>query len=212
MRSCVWLFATPWTAARQAPLSWDYPGKKTGSGCHALLQGIFPPQGLNLGLLPLLHRWDDSLRLALPMRHLQTEGQRNDATSEWQIWNFISGSLVSECEHFTATQCYLQKWQSHQRDIAWVLTPGSPLLNPVPPSWGCYLLSLRSSQTHILMSETTRAVHTTWLLRQAGKAGLNVHLKWQIKKPTPANKSSHNGNLSLNSRSSAIQGNVLTMS
>ena len=29
----------------------DYPGKNTGVGCHAVLQGIFPTQGLNLGLL-----------------------------------------------------------------------------------------------------------------------------------------------------------------
>ena len=35
---------------------WDYPGKNTGVGCHALLQGIFPTQGLNPCLLCLLHR------------------------------------------------------------------------------------------------------------------------------------------------------------
>ena len=29
----------------------DPPGKNTGVGCHALLQGIFPAQGLNPGLL-----------------------------------------------------------------------------------------------------------------------------------------------------------------
>ena len=29
----------------------DSPGKNTGVGCHALLQGIFPIQGSNLGLL-----------------------------------------------------------------------------------------------------------------------------------------------------------------
>ena len=28
----------------------DSPGKNTGAGCHALLQGIFPNQGLNPGL------------------------------------------------------------------------------------------------------------------------------------------------------------------
>ena len=28
----------------------DYPGKDTGVGCHALLQGLFPTQGLNPGL------------------------------------------------------------------------------------------------------------------------------------------------------------------
>ena len=30
---------------------WDFPGKDTGLGCHFLLQGIFPSQGSNLGLL-----------------------------------------------------------------------------------------------------------------------------------------------------------------
>ena len=30
---------------------WDFPGKNTGLGCHFLLQGIFPTQGSNLGLL-----------------------------------------------------------------------------------------------------------------------------------------------------------------
>ena len=34
---------------------WDSPCKNTGVGCHALLQGIFLTQGLNSGLLQLLH-------------------------------------------------------------------------------------------------------------------------------------------------------------
>ena len=33
---------------------WDSPGKNTGVGCHALLQGIFLTQGLNLS--PALRR------------------------------------------------------------------------------------------------------------------------------------------------------------
>ena len=35
--------------------AWDSLGKKTGAGCHALLQGIFLNQGSNLHLLHLLH-------------------------------------------------------------------------------------------------------------------------------------------------------------
>ena len=35
-------FVTPWTVARQTPLSL---GKNTGVGCHFLLQRIFPTQG-----------------------------------------------------------------------------------------------------------------------------------------------------------------------
>ena len=32
------------------PCPWDCPGKNTGVGCHALLQGVFPTEGLNPGL------------------------------------------------------------------------------------------------------------------------------------------------------------------
>ena len=45
------LFATPWNAAHQAPLSVGFSRQKRGVGCHFLLQGIFPTQRLNLGLL-----------------------------------------------------------------------------------------------------------------------------------------------------------------
>ena len=46
LRVCIWslshvqLFATPWTAARQAACPWDIPGKNTGVGCHFLLHGL----------------------------------------------------------------------------------------------------------------------------------------------------------------------------
>ena len=57
------LFATPWTVATRFLCPWDFPGKNTGVGCHFLLQGIFLTQGLNLGLLYLLHWQVDSLQL-----------------------------------------------------------------------------------------------------------------------------------------------------
>ena len=41
------LFSQPHT--HKTP--WESPGKNTGAGCHFLLQGIFPTQGLNLCLL-----------------------------------------------------------------------------------------------------------------------------------------------------------------
>ena len=37
------------------PCPWDSPGSNTGMGCHFILQGIFPTQGLNQHLLCLLH-------------------------------------------------------------------------------------------------------------------------------------------------------------
>ena len=41
-----------------------FPGKNSGVGCHFLLQGIFPTQGLKLCLLGLLHWQAGSLPLS----------------------------------------------------------------------------------------------------------------------------------------------------
>ena len=50
---------------------WDFPGKKTGVGCHFLLQEIFATQGSNLHLLSLLPWQVDSL----PLSHLGSPKQ-----------------------------------------------------------------------------------------------------------------------------------------
>ena len=48
----------------------DSPAKNTGVGCHTLLQGIFPTQGLNVCLLCLLRWQAGSLPLAPPRKPL----------------------------------------------------------------------------------------------------------------------------------------------
>ena len=48
--SSVRLYATLWTAAFKAPLSMGFSRQKTRVCFCALLQGIFPTQGLNLSL------------------------------------------------------------------------------------------------------------------------------------------------------------------
>ena len=50
-RSVVSDSVTPWTVATRLLCLWNSPGKHTGVGCHALLQGIFLTQGSNPGLL-----------------------------------------------------------------------------------------------------------------------------------------------------------------
>ena len=60
--------ATPWTVARQAPLSIGFPRQEHWSGCHFLPQGILLAQGSNLCLLGLLH-WKVYF---LPLCHLGT--------------------------------------------------------------------------------------------------------------------------------------------
>ena len=59
-KSCLAL-ATPWTIACQAPLSMGFSRLEYWSGCHFLLQRIFPNQGSNLCLL---HWQADSLPLS----------------------------------------------------------------------------------------------------------------------------------------------------
>ena len=67
--SCIWLFVTLWTVAHQGYR--DSPGKNTRLGCHALLQGIFPTQGLKLHLLSLLHWQVGSLPLMPPAKPIR---------------------------------------------------------------------------------------------------------------------------------------------
>ena len=59
-------FWTPGTVAHYASLSMDSPCKNTGVGCHALLHGIFPIQGLNLYLLHcrrILYHWATNISM-----------------------------------------------------------------------------------------------------------------------------------------------------
>ena len=51
----VQLFAALWTVAPKILYLWNFSGKETEMHCHFLLQGIFPTQELNPGLLHLLH-------------------------------------------------------------------------------------------------------------------------------------------------------------
>ena len=49
LQLCPTLFASVNSSPPGSSVHADSPGKNTGVGCHALLQGIFPTQGLNLG-------------------------------------------------------------------------------------------------------------------------------------------------------------------
>ena len=58
----------------------DSPGRNTGVGCHGLLQGIFPIQGSNPGLL----HW------GLMLYHLSHQG--SPRILEWEAYPFSRGS------------------------------------------------------------------------------------------------------------------------
>ena len=55
----------------------DSPGKNIWEGCHALLQGIFPTQGLNSHLLRLLHWQAGSSSLVPPFLPVAEQRREN---------------------------------------------------------------------------------------------------------------------------------------
>ena len=63
MSNCLWHYELK---PSRLLCPWDSPGKNTGVGCHALLQGIFLTQGLNPCLQRLLHLQVASLPTELP--------------------------------------------------------------------------------------------------------------------------------------------------
>ena len=86
--SHVQLFATLWTVAHQAPCLWDSPGKNTGVGCHALLQGIFLIQGSNPHFLRL-QRWQMGSFLLVPPGKPFVRGRNMINTCEMNNHLFI---------------------------------------------------------------------------------------------------------------------------
>ena len=104
--SHVWLFATLWTIARQAPLSIGLSRQEYWSGLLCPLQGIFPIQGLNLYLLCFLHWQSGSLPLALPGKPLSIMYTLYSLTClldssfwipvrHWKTWQIQRGSFCS---------------------------------------------------------------------------------------------------------------------
>ena len=100
---CVQLFETPWTVTARLLCPWGFPGKNTRVGCRFLLQGIFPPQGLNPRLLccrQILHRWaarkpcqQQGHRVqVLPLRlSLRLCSVWPSCISLWSLWAYQKG-------------------------------------------------------------------------------------------------------------------------
>ena len=63
-------------------LPWDFPSKKTGVGCHFLLQEIFPTQGLNTGPLHCRQTLYHLSHQGCPMWYICA----SYIYKEWSIW------------------------------------------------------------------------------------------------------------------------------
>jgi len=137
--SCVWLFGTPWTIARQAPLSMGFSKQNTGVGCRALLQEIFLIQGSNLRLLCLLHWQAGSLPLAplgkpvpshtqrifLPLSALLSSWDCPSAPSfiSWRRWSVDSGLSLQWNTLNSLKKNLIKKWQFSHSDWVFHINP-----------------------------------------------------------------------------------------
>ena len=88
---CVQLFlilgCTPWTLS-------NCPGKNTGVGRHSLLQGIFPTQGLNLGLL-------HCKQIVYHLGHEGSPGDQRKPTQHISFFFFLTFYFVLEYSRLT---------------------------------------------------------------------------------------------------------------
>ena len=89
-------FATPWTVARQAPLSMGFSGTNTGVGCHFLLEGIFPTQGWThtscIGR-QILYHWATREALMMVMARMKM-------LTRFTVINEKSSSPMTSTSHF----------------------------------------------------------------------------------------------------------------
>ena len=114
---------------------WDSPGKNTGVGCHAVLQGIFLTQGLNPCLLQLLHWQPSSLTLAppgKPYQHYQFSSVQ---------FSSVAQSCLSLCDPMNHSTPGLpvhhqlpEFTQTHVHRVSDAIQPSHPLSSPSPPA------------------------------------------------------------------------------
>ena len=76
----------------RGPSPWNSPGKNTGVGSHSLLQGIFPTQGSNLGLLH--HR-----QMLYRLSHQGSQSESEVAQSSPTLCNPVDCSLPGSSVH-----------------------------------------------------------------------------------------------------------------
>ena len=110
---------------------WDFPGKNTGVGCHALLQEIFLIQGLNLHLLHLLGWQADSL----PLCHLGSLLLSIQFSSVTQSCLTLCNPMNCSTPGLPVHHQLPEFTQTHVHLVDDAIQPSYPLLSPFPPTF-----------------------------------------------------------------------------
>ena len=151
-------FATSWTLAHQAPLSMEFSRQECCSGCHFLVQRIFPIQGSNLCLL---HWQADSFSTEPPRKPQRMEcacvlscfSCVQLFVTQWTIAHQAPLSLgFSRQEYWSGLPCPPpgdlpnQGSNPHLPHCRWILYHLSYQGSPRILEWVAYPFSMRTSQ------------------------------------------------------------------
>ena len=131
--SRVWFFVTPWTVAHQAPLSLEIYRQEYWSSCHALLQGIFPTQGLKPCFLWLLHCTHILNCWATREVLNKTSDQIRSDHSLRRVQLFATPWIAAIQASLSITNS-LEFTQTHVHWVRDAIQPSHPLSSPSPPA------------------------------------------------------------------------------
>ena len=129
MLSHVQLIASPQTGVQQASLCMEFSRQEYWSGCYSLLQGIFPTQGLNRGLLCCKQILYYLSHQGSPLYH---HFCRSVAQSCPTLCNPIDCSMPG----FPVHHQLLDLAQTHVMEFGCdAIQPSHPLSSPSPPAF-----------------------------------------------------------------------------
>ena len=162
--------ATPCTVAHQAPLSMDSPGKNTGVGCHALLQGFFPPLTLLRPFCPEVSHWS----------HLASrDAGKCSLYSGWLQVHQKFGSLSSKEEvnaHWGTIAVSATKQETGNEISPHTSVPGDSSWSVCGPKGG-RSLEFKQSLKFLLLHETRPFNY--WILKESKPSDLWLHV-WNL--------------------------------
>ena len=148
-----------WPARLLCP--WASPGRNTRVGGHALLQGIFPPQGSNLCLLRLLH-W---LVCSLPLSHLGSPSFPYENIFTWDRCAYAFSIRILKAQ----LHCLLPSAVIDEKcEVKVILLPCHP-----PPPYSllflskkpiCFFLREIKALSLVFWNLTTMSPRSTWHL------------------------------------------------
>ena len=113
----VWLLWTKGCSPPGSSVHEDSPGKNTGVGCHALLQGIFPAQGSNPPLphcrwifYHLIHQGSPRILQWVVCPFSRRTSRPRNQTRVLHIANrFFTSGVTQEAHHFTLEKAKIIK-------------------------------------------------------------------------------------------------------